>query len=206
MAAAWMVYQEYFALSSQDRITSFIKAQKLPMLQESDIKTERLHEDVVMFTVGYGEPMDCPSGCFYSRAVGILFRGRAGWLTVDNYDRTADTVNAASYFDFRRTDQALFSEQFADQLISKDEYAHGGLRRLLARDKDTPVSVLERLTANITTEERFDSCLIRDLALNDNLKHAEQAHQRIQALYTAELADDFVVKHLYAAGGFCEEI
>ena len=64
---------------------------------------------VLIFGVSYGEPHDCPSGCFYSQAIGISYRGRAGWLEVH------DSVRGARFIPDSR-DRYLFSTSFVDGL------------------------------------------------------------------------------------------
>lgn len=41
---------------------------------------------LTVFSVTFGELHDCPSGCFYSSALGLQYNCAIGWLSMENYD------------------------------------------------------------------------------------------------------------------------
>ena len=59
---------------------------QLPALRSTQGYRDRAHQ-LTIFEVSYGSAQDCLSGCFYSRALGLSHRGRAGWLSLDNYEQ-----------------------------------------------------------------------------------------------------------------------
>jgi hypothetical protein len=89
---------------------SLIAAMRFPKLRDSVGLYRDSSHGLLIFSASYGEPQDCPSGCIYSSALGISYRGRAGWLVVDAYVDTATPVRAAArMFEPTRDDAYLFS-------------------------------------------------------------------------------------------------
>jgi hypothetical protein len=89
---------------------SLIVAMQFPKLRDSVGLYRDSSHGLLIFSASFGEPQDCPSGCFYSRALGISYRGRAGWLVVEAYDDTATPVRAAGrMFEATNDDAYLFS-------------------------------------------------------------------------------------------------
>lgn len=205
---AWQIIptfgtQKKAQLTTKSAIIEFIDSQNLPKSRNSDVNVEKLEEGVALFDVKYGEEQDCPSGCFYSQATGISYEGRFGWLSISDYD---DSLQAGdiTYFDFDEDDTYLFSENFSAMLRSKSESLEGAYQQLLARDKDTALAVLIRIANKLTTY-KSDSCLVRDLYQNINLKDDDTVYQNIEDLYEYNLKDKYVVKQLYQYGR-CDKI
>jgi hypothetical protein len=89
---------------------SLIAAMQFPKLRDSVGLYRDSGHGLLIFSASFGEPQDCPSGCFYSRALGISYRGRAGWLVVEAYDDRTTPVRAASrMFEATKDDAYLFS-------------------------------------------------------------------------------------------------
>ena len=89
---------------------SLIAAMRFPKLRDSVGLYHDRSQGLLIFRTSFGEPQDCPSGCFYSSALGVSYRGRAGWLTVDTYgDTTPRALAAARMFEATDDDAYLFS-------------------------------------------------------------------------------------------------
>ncbi|HXN76554.1 MAG TPA: hypothetical protein VN876_07955, partial [Gemmatimonadaceae bacterium] len=89
---------------------SLIAAMRFPKLRDSVGLYRDASHGLLIFSASYGEPQDCPSGCFYSGALGISYRGRAGWLVDDAYDDTATSLRAVyRMFEPTSDDSYLFS-------------------------------------------------------------------------------------------------
>ena len=61
---------------------------RFPTLRSVTGIYEDRRRHVLIFRAAYGEPHDCPAGCFFSSAIGISYRGLAGWLDLNNYERS----------------------------------------------------------------------------------------------------------------------
>ncbi len=99
-------------------------------------------EDVTVFLVSYGDPQDCPSGCYYAGAYGLKYRGKIGWLT----------PGIVPMFDLDSNDTFLFSDGFWTQLDVNANYSYRGLYvPLMIKDSDTPVPVLKRIANGLSS-------------------------------------------------------
>ena len=97
-----------YSLDSAAR--SLIAAMRFPELRDSVGLYRDASHQLLIFSASFGEPQDCPAGCIYSSALGISYRGRAGWLVVDAFNDTATSGRtAARMFEPTRGDAYLFS-------------------------------------------------------------------------------------------------
>jgi len=102
------------------------------------------NQQVLFFSVGHGEPQDCPSGCFYLGGWGVRYRDRIGWIELQA------GPPGATFFDFRSDDFALFSESLWDSL--RGQYVDFHFRRRMACDRDTPPTILVRLAERLSSD------------------------------------------------------
>lgn len=131
-------------------VLEFVASQQLPKTQDTEAILHIPDQQVVAFRVQYGEPNDCPSGCFYSVAFGLRYQTKIGWVRVEDYDQ--NDVSGLTYFDVDSADSHLFSSALWDDLNGADSwfYRHA-LLRAFAKDPDTPVGVLKRLAEGLYT-------------------------------------------------------
>ncbi|HWL39102.1 MAG TPA: hypothetical protein VNO75_02605 [Gemmatimonadaceae bacterium] len=124
-------------------------------------------EGLVIFSAAYGEPQDCPSGCFYLAGWGLQYAGRIGWIELH---RSSDVEFVpGDNYDVRATDEYLFSDALWDRL--RNEYLWGGVRIMLACDGDTPADALERLARRLPGEGwPFLADLLLDVAQRRDLR------------------------------------
>ena len=98
-------------------------------------------EELTVFLVSYGDPQDCPSGCYYARAYGLKHKSKIGWLT----------PGCLPTFDLDSNDTYLFSDDFWTQL---DVHLNSSYRTLfiplMIRDLDTPTAVLKRIADGLS--------------------------------------------------------
>lgn len=164
--------------SIDDDITSFIESENLPDAQTPDIRFDDSDSKVKAFRVEFGPGCDCPSGCFYSRAWGLEFRDRIGWIEVGEAFCLQATVRSrATFFDVQPGDSTLFDNDFRDRFRKTtreedDEYApiYEVFLQMLARDKDTAPTTLSSLV-ELLFDERLSSvakALIENPAVRSN--------------------------------------
>ena len=102
-------------------------------------------EDIDLFTVSYGPPMDCPSGCFYATAHGLRRGEAVGWLVPDLPESSLFVA-----YDFGEADAALYTDELFARLEAVDEWAYRyALLPVLARDPDVPRDVLLRVARGL---------------------------------------------------------
>lgn len=133
-------------LPQDTSIEGWIRGQNLP--KQQPYKTVLQNPFIYIFRVQYGEPSDCPSGCFYASAVGIKFNNDIGWL------QSYDTANIKRWFfyDVRPSDNYLFSQTFWEDLLNTDQWIYyNALLPVLVKDNDTPIEALERITKGLYT-------------------------------------------------------
>lgn len=165
---------------------SLIVAMRFPKLRDSVGLYRDSSHGLLLFSTSFGEPQDCPSGCFYSSALGISYRGRAGWLVVNAYDDTATPVRAAGrMFETTDDDAYLFSlflgptePRFgaADSFIRPvllSNLLHSPVvpRALLQRKIDSLFGNLDQYMANLLVQlptVRSDAGLLTSLAFLPN--------------------------------------
>src|SRR3954469_12802521 len=83
-----------------DDVAQFVTP--LPKLRTATTVFEFPKKGFLLFTATYGDPQDCPAGCFYAQAWGIKYAGRIGWIE-------GAPVTTPRY-DVKPTDQFLFDE------------------------------------------------------------------------------------------------
>ena len=126
-------------------IAAFVAGQDLPDPQPVHVVDLAVGdgEDIDLFTVSYGPPMDCPSGCFYATAHGLRRGDAVGWLVPDLPEQRPFVV-----YDFEEADAALYTAEFFARLEAVDAWAYrNAFLPVLARDPDVPRDVLLRLPA-----------------------------------------------------------
>ena len=129
-------------------IETFVASFSFP--KQQDIKSVLLEpqERVQVFTVEYGHPNDCISGCFYSRGEGVLYGEKIGWISIDDYDGL--DLPGDYLYDFNSSDTYLFTEKFYEQLTNAHGWLdHGPFMYLLAGDEDTPYVILLKYAERI---------------------------------------------------------
>ena len=119
----------------------FVQGQDVPDIHSNRqrIKTD----EVECFSVEYGPPMDCPSGCVYHEAVGLRVGSKIGWLSTD--PQGYFTPETASFFDVESSDTALFNVSLWDRLDQDPVPQHflwAEILPTLAGDTDTATSAL----------------------------------------------------------------
>ncbi|MEP0547562.1 MAG: hypothetical protein ABJF88_11570 [Rhodothermales bacterium] len=102
-------------------------------------------EDIDLFTVSYGPPMDCPSGCFYATAHGLRRGEAVGWLVPDLPGRSPFVA-----YDFGEADAALYTAELFARFEAVDAWAYRyAFLPVLARDPDVPRDVLSRVARGL---------------------------------------------------------
>ncbi len=114
-------------------IQNFVDELELEDAQRVEIIIEVKNKDVYVFSVSYGPPQDCPSGCFYSKVWGL---------------KNETKISIFENYDIEPIDTYLFSQEFLDLVKEEDEMViyYPKLLPLLARDEDTPRAVLLSIT------------------------------------------------------------
>jgi len=133
-------------------IDSFLDSYNFPELQGIKNYLEVPEEKLIVFQITYGAPQDCPSGCFFSKATGIQYNNKIGWISVNDYDQ-AINVDDLEYYDFDSSDTYLYSIEFFDKLESTSDgwiYQNAFLP-LMAKDSDTPQNVLVRIAEGLSS-------------------------------------------------------
>lgn len=152
-------------------IESFINSYSFPRLQEMKIILRIPEEDVTVFTVKYGDPNDCISGCFFSDGEGILNGEKIGWISINNYE-DIDIPDDYKY-DLDTSDDYLFTDDFYTALTAAHGWVgHGSYMILMAADKDTPYEILLGY-AEIIAEQRGHGYLSSVLLSNPVVKTDE---------------------------------
>lgn len=125
-------------------VRKFIHAEGLPLLRTAERVLQ--YEETEFFRVHYGRPQDCPSGCFYSAAIGVRLGAKIGWLGFLDLDgHEPDTTR---FFELTPADSALCrAELWGRMQVDRDP--HGvlwfSLLPVVARDPDSPRDALLRL-------------------------------------------------------------
>jgi hypothetical protein len=128
-------------------IREFVDSEHIDSPQRIRVVYEDAMREIVLFAVPNGPPQDCPSGCFFDRAVGLLAEGRLGWI---------DPPRGAgpwTMFDVRATDASLFDpaalSRIKERLPGVDSWFFITLADFVACDPDTPSSIREHLRAAV---------------------------------------------------------
>lgn len=128
----------------------FVSNANFPEQQDTRIILENTENGVKIFSVKYGAPQDCPSGCFYSMALGIQNNDKFGWIIIEDYDNIG-TSNLPIY-DFNGKDEYLYTEEFFNEF--KESYDWGyqnGFLPLVAKDVDTSNGTLLRIANGLSS-------------------------------------------------------
>ena len=131
-------------------IEAFVDTEPLPEAQRPRLLLQSPGLDVQVFSVSFGEARDCPSGCFYSTAYGLGYRGRIGWMGLNAYGQDDSVRTSVTRFDVRSRDSILFGERIRRQFSRADERsdrntaetAYEVFLEMLATDEDTPHAAL----------------------------------------------------------------
>jgi hypothetical protein len=127
-------------------IVAFVASQLLPKAQKPVIFVQVPEHSIVGFTVDYGDPIDCPAGCFYSRAYGLRRADKIGWVCSND----CDGVFSFTPYRIDSTDWYFYTQEFWDRLdVANSWFYHYALLHLFARDPDTPIDVLKRLAESL---------------------------------------------------------
>ena len=134
----------------QGDIYFFVNNSKFPKQQEINIFLDITEQKVKLFDVRYGEPRDCPSGCFFSMALGIQNSDKFGWITIEDYDNI-DKSNLLIY-NFGDGDGYLYSKDFFDKFKSSNSWGYqNAFLPLVAKDSDTPKDTLLRIADGLSS-------------------------------------------------------
>lgn len=132
-------------------VQTFVRAEGLPEVRE--IEEIFALDSVRMYRVRYGEPQDCPSGCFYLSGTLLKVGSRLGWIDLDTWELQFDSTRSLyvpvilgdTHFRVVDADTVLASERLLDELLVSDSYAYGTLRTYLGLQEDAPEPVLWRV-------------------------------------------------------------
>lgn len=131
-------------------IEEFIKSQNLPDIQPYEIILNIEEENLKIFTLKFGEPQDCESGCIYMTGIGLQYKSKTGWLYLTYYNESDTTKR--KFYDIDSTETYLYSDDFWKKLDEANSWAYRhSLLHNLAQDKDTPVDVLYRIAEGLYT-------------------------------------------------------
>jgi hypothetical protein len=145
-------------------IAAFVEREPLPESQNPTLVFSDDEFAVSAFWVSFGEARDCPSGCFYSKAYGLKYEGRIGWMGLDAYGEDDSVTTKVSYFDVQRGDSTLFEKdvrtRFEAALKSSDrssaDATYDRFLEMIGRDADTPSGTLLTLARLLKDEYRPD--------------------------------------------------
>lgn len=144
--------------------------------------------------------MDCPSGCIYSKAIGLAYEGRVGWLTVE--DLLGDYPEQGRYFNFEASDTRLFDFDFWILLLELDCRAcYNSLLESLAAGEETSRSAFLTMSSIMYTSTwpELADILVENLAISEdeeilsllaNLPVLESDFYLMARLRAQELLDD----------------
>ena len=124
-----------------DSIDNFVSEYSFPKQQNTQLSFSDENSNVYIFYVLYGDGMDCPSGCIYSRMIGLKVDDHIGWLWGEYY--ALFDSSEYDYFDVNKGDSAMFDQGLWDDLYEDDYWIfHNQFLPTVARDIDTPPAVL----------------------------------------------------------------
>ncbi len=105
------------------KIKSFVNNSNLEDVESIDVVFQDKERDLKVFLVSYGEPQDCPSGCIYSKMVGIKYNNKIGWVNTDS----GNSVNIKEdliLYKFDDTDSYLLSHDFLVSVREQNKWLH----------------------------------------------------------------------------------
>lgn len=150
-----------------DDIDSFVKNSNFPKTSNVNVSINIPTQDLKVFKISYGEPQDCPSGCFFSNATGIKYGNKIGWISINNYDSI--NISRATMYDFTASDTYLYTDEFSRLLKSKDDWVYQNAFLLeLAKDKDVPKNILLRIANGLSSY--IQPALANNLLENSTVK------------------------------------
>jgi hypothetical protein len=137
-------------VKSDDGIDAFVKIANFPKSTGVNIFINIPTQNLKVFKIRYGEPQDCPSGCFNSNATGMQYKGKIGWISINDYDHI--NVSKLIMYDFDGSDTYLYTEEFSQLLKSKDVWVYqNAFLPELAKDKDVPRNVLLKIANGLSS-------------------------------------------------------
>ena len=152
-----------------DDVAGFVAP--LPNLRSVSAVFSVPDQGFLLFTASYGDPQDCPAGCFYAQSWGIKYAGQIGWIGVSRAN--GFDPSTARYYDVRSTDQYLFDEALWNRLAK--EWIGAEFRVMIACDPDTPPEALGRLALRLPAEGwPFLGDLLVDVAQQRNIRHVAE--------------------------------
>lgn len=101
--------------------------------------------DTFLFRMDWGEPQDCPSGCFYLGAYGLVMGQRLGWVTEGLWF----TSTWPEYFRFSPGDSAQLTTEFMETVRVKNKWAYEDLRFRACCDVRSGEGLLFRIALQI---------------------------------------------------------
>ena len=101
--------------------------------------------DTFLFSMQWGEPQYCPSGCFYVGSFGLKVGDRIGWLT----DGLYYTANPPRYFRFLPGDSSVLRPEFLDRIQRNEPRGYADLRFRACCDINTDEGLLFRIALQI---------------------------------------------------------
>jgi hypothetical protein len=144
MKASGSFTLDYGDLCQRSFIEVFVDSFHLPKVQGIDTILDVPEHDVEVFKVTYGDPMDCPSGCIYSEAIGLQHKNKIGWL------KTGGWSSAYQYmYEFDSGDVYLLSADFLSRLESADIWLYRSYISWVAKEPYTPDDVLLDLAQSL---------------------------------------------------------
>ncbi|MDO8569460.1 MAG: hypothetical protein Q7R89_01605 [bacterium] len=136
-------------IGSDNIIDSFIGDADFPKNQGVNVFINIPEQNLKVFKVSYGEPQDCPAGCFNSNATGIEYGSKIGWISINDYDNI--NVSKLIMYDFDDSDTYLYTDEFSQLLKSKDDWVYqNAFLSELAKDKDAPKNMLLKIANGLS--------------------------------------------------------
>lgn len=120
-------------------VRSFLRVDPSLKVRAGTLVLDDPKAGLAVFRVQYGEPQDCPSGCFFLTATGVRAGGQTGWV------RALGEPPTSAVFVLAARDSAYFTAAFLDQLKLRDLYAFSDLAFALACASSTSAVLREKL-------------------------------------------------------------
>ena len=89
-------------------IDNFVSDYSFNKQRATELLFTSTDEDVYIFWVQYGEGVDCPSGCIYSKIIGLKTGEKVGWFE-DNYFPGGDSTGYEIFY-IQSGDSVLFDK------------------------------------------------------------------------------------------------
>lgn len=156
-------------------VERFVARAGLPKVRGTRVLLRVRKPELRIFSTSFGEPQDCPAGCFYSELTGLEYRGRVGWLASD--------TAIGHRFAPAASDTFLFSVAFHDTIIARfGRFNHldEAITTLVLQQAHVPRPLLMRYLERVY--EDVDGNLARKLADAPALEHEPDILARIASL------------------------